>query len=214
MYLIYPLIEASEKLDLKSATDMHDRLRREVFPQFAIALMHGRLSGEEKEAILANFKAGKYQILVSTTVIEVGIDVPNATLMVIEHPERLGLSQLHQLRGRVGRGRASSQCLLVAGTPMIGARLRVMEQTDDGFQIAEEDLKIRGPGEFLGTRQHGLPGFRVGHIVRDSAILSLARKEALQLLDADPTLSSESNRQIREMVESRWSRKIERLLGG
>ena len=212
-YVIYPLVENSEKLELKSATEMHDRLRREVFPEFSVGLLHGRLKPEEKDQVLTDFKAKKYNLLVSTTVIEVGIDVANATLMVIEHPERLGLSQLHQLRGRVGRGSQASQCLLVAGKG-ISERLRVMEMTEDGFVIAEEDLKIRGPGEFLGTRQSGLPGFRVGHILRDADLLSLAREEAQAVLAKDPDLKLPEHAEIRKMVESRWREKIERLMGG
>ncbi len=213
VYVIYPLVEASEKLDLKSATEMHQRLSKEIFPEFAVALLHGRMKGEEKDRILIDFKAAKYQILISTTVIEVGIDVPNATLMVIEHPERLGLSQLHQLRGRVGRGKLESECLLVADK-FVTPRLRVMTQTEDGFVIAEEDLKIRGPGEFLGTRQSGMPGFRAGHILRDADLLVRAREEAIKLLEEDPKLSSPENAGIRAMVESRWKEKIERLRGG
>lgn len=212
-YIIYPLIEPSEKLELKSATEMYDHLRLEVFPQFRLSLLHGRMKTEEKEKTLAEFKEGKSQILVSTTVIEVGIDVANATLMVIEHPERLGLSQLHQLRGRVGRGHRSSECILVAET-FVTDRLRVIEKTDDGFEIAEEDLKIRGPGEFLGTRQHGLPGFRVGHILRDASLLSVARQEAMAILTKDPELILPEHAGIRVMVESRWREKIERLRGG
>ncbi len=213
VYIIYPLVEASEKLELKNATEQHDKLRKEVFPEFSIALLHGRMKADEKDRILSEFKEGKYQILVSTTVIEVGIDVANATLMVIEHPERLGLSQLHQLRGRVGRGAAASRCLLVAEN-YVGQRLRVMEQTEDGFVIAEEDLKIRGPGEFLGTRQSGLPGFRVGHILRDADLLTKAREEAELILEKDPDLSAPQHASIRAMVESRWRDKIERLRGG
>lgn len=213
VYVIYPLVENSEKLELKSATEMHARLSKEVFPQLSIALLHGRMKADEKDQILSDFKSKKYQILVSTTVIEVGIDVPNATLMVIEHPERLGLSQLHQLRGRVGRGSQASECLLVAET-YVGERLRVMEKTEDGFVIAEEDLKIRGPGEFLGTRQSGLPGFRVGHILRDAELLGVAREEAQKLLEEDPELRRPEHAGIRLMVESRWKEKIERLTGG
>jgi ATP-dependent DNA helicase RecG len=213
VYIIYPLVDVSEKLDLKSATEMYAHLSKEIFPELSVALVHGRMKGEEKDRILADYKAKKYQILISTTVIEVGIDVPNATLMVIEHPERLGLSQLHQLRGRVGRGSASSECWLVAEN-FVGPRLRVMESTEDGFEIAEEDLKIRGPGEFLGTRQSGLPGFRVGHILRDAELLTIARREAERLLEIDPKLDLEAHRGIRHMVESRWKDKIERLLGG
>lgn len=213
VYVIYPLVEDSEKLELKSATQMHALLCKEIFPQFQVALLHGRMKAEEKETILNDFKNRKYHILVSTTVIEVGIDVPNATLMVIEHPERLGLSQLHQLRGRVGRGSQASECLLVAET-YVGERLKVMEKTEDGFEIAEEDLKIRGPGEFLGTRQSGLPGFRVGHLLRDAEWLSIAREEAQKMLQEDPELSKAEHSPIRAMVESRWKEKIERLMGG
>lgn len=213
VYLIYPLVEQSEKLELKSATEMYNQLSREIFPDLPIALLHGRMKAEEKDRVLIDFKAGKQSILISTTVIEVGIDVPNATLMVIEHPERLGLSQLHQLRGRVGRGGLQSECILVADQ-YVGPRLKIMEATDDGFVIAEEDLKLRGPGEFLGTRQSGLPGFRVGHILRDSSLLSLAREEALKLLEIDPEMKSPSHAGIRAMVESRWKDKIDRLRGG
>lgn len=211
-YIIYPLVENSEKLELKSATEMHARLSREVFPGVPIGLLHGRLKSEEKDQLLAEFREGKWKLLVSTTVIEVGIDVANATLMVIEHAERLGLSQLHQLRGRVGRGTKPSECLLLSDTN--SPRLRVMEQTEDGFEIAEEDLKIRGPGEFLGTRQSGLPGFRVGHIVRDAELLQTAREEAEALLARDPNLDDPENAAVRAMVESRWREKLERLRGG
>lgn len=212
-YVIYPLVEASEKLELKSATEMYEKLAKEVFPEFRVALLHGRLSSEEKDNILKKFKEHAYDLLVSTTVIEVGIDVANATLMVIEHPERLGLSQLHQLRGRVGRGSLASECLLVAEhrtTP----RLRVMVDTDDGFVIAEEDLKLRGPGEFLGTRQHGLPGFRVGNILRDLDLLVVARKEAQRILDIDPTLSLGEHQAIARLIEGRWGEKLARLRSG
>jgi ATP-dependent DNA helicase RecG len=213
VYLIYPLVEASEKLDLKSATEMYEKLRQEVFPDVPIALLHGKMKSDEKDRILDEFKQGKHRCLVATTVVEVGIDVPNATLMVIEHPERLGLSQLHQLRGRVGRGEESSECVLVV-EDKVSARLRIFVETEDGFAIAEEDLKLRGPGEFLGTRQSGLPGFRAGHIVHDAALVCLARDEAVAILDRDPKLQDPAHQRIREMVESRWKEKIERLRGG
>ena len=200
-------------MELKSATEMYEKLRKEIFPTLKLALLHGRMKGQEKEDILKAFKNREFDILVSTTVIEVGIDVPNSTLMVIEHPERLGLSQLHQLRGRVGRGDKQSTCLLVVDKFVL-PRLRVMETSDDGFVIAEEDLKFRGPGEFLGTRQSGLPGFRVGHILRDASLLELARSEAEAILLKDPTLDLKENSGIRKMVETRWKQKIERLRGG
>lgn len=212
-YIVYPLVEDSDKLELKSATQMHESLSRDVFPQFSVALLHGRMKPEEKDQILSDFKAGKHQLLVSTTVIEVGIDVANATLMIIEHPERLGLSQLHQLRGRVGRGSLKSECVLLVEN-QVPQRLRIMEQTEDGFEIAEEDLKFRGPGQFLGTVQSGLPGFRVGHLYHDAKLLVAAREEASRLLEQDPGLDLPENRSIRAMVESRWKEKIDRLKSG
>jgi ATP-dependent DNA helicase RecG len=214
VFIIYPLVDVSEKLvDLKSATEMHQKLQKEIFPEFKIALLHGKLKSEEKDKILSDFRDKKYQILVSTTVIEVGIDIPNATLMVVEHPERLGLSQLHQLRGRVGRGALQSDCVLLAEKSKT-ERLRVMEKTDDGFEIAEADLKIRGPGEFLGLRQSGLPGFRIGEVIRDAELLSWAREEANRILESDPELKLPEYAAISKMVESRWKQKIERLRGG
>ncbi len=212
-YIVYPLVEDSDKLELKSATQMHESLSRDVFPQFSVALLHGRMKPEEKDQILSDFKAGKHQLLVSTTVIEVGIDVANATLMIIEHPERLGLSQLHQLRGRVGRGSLKSECVLLVEN-QVPQRLRIMEQTEDGFAIAEEDLKFRGPGQFLGTVQSGLPGFRVGHLYHDASLLVAAREEASRLLLEDPGLDLPENARIRAMVESRWKEKIDRLKAG
>jgi ATP-dependent DNA helicase RecG len=171
------------------------------------------MKSEDKETILSRFKEKEFNILISTTVIEVGIDVPNATLMVIEHPERLGLSQLHQLRGRVGRGTEESECILLADA-YITERLRIMTKTEDGFVIAEEDLRIRGPGEFLGTRQSGLPGFRVGNLLRDADLLQRAKTEADKLLKEDPCLKKQEHAIIRQLVESRWKQKIERLRGG
>ena len=213
VYIIYPLVEASEKLELKSATEMFERLSNEIFPEVPCALLHGRMKPEEKDQILRDFKRGAQRILVATTVIEVGIDVPNATLMVIEHAERLGLSQLHQLRGRVGRGTEESECLLVSGN-FINPRLRIMTKTEDGFIIAEEDLKIRGPGEFLGTRQSGLPGFRVGHPLRDFDLLEKARDESERILSDDPKLKKAPHQKIRELVHSRWKDKLDRLSNG
>lgn len=213
VYVIYPLIEESEKLELKSATQMFEKLQKEIFPEFKLRLLHGRMKPSEKSEILAAFHRNEFPLLVSTTVIEVGIDVPNATLMIIEHPERLGLSQMHQLRGRVGRGKLSSECILVASGP-VTERLRVMERTDNGFEIADEDLRIRGPGQFLGTQQHGLPGFRVGHIVRDASLLEIARQEAEGLLKEDPNLEASENLKIKKLVEGFWGNKIERLNRG
>lgn len=208
-YIIYPLVEESETLDLLNAKEMAEHLQKEVFPDYVVGLLHGRLKGADKEAVMSRFKRGEVQVLVSTTVVEVGVDVPNATVMVIEHAERFGLSQLHQLRGRVGRGERESMCFLIARLARdsdAGQRLRVMEETTDGFRIAEEDLKIRGPGEFLGTRQSGLPELRTANIVRDIAILTAAREEAFRLIEEDPDLSLPTHRALREIVEDRWAR--------
>src|SRR4029079_2965967 len=181
VYVVYPLVEESEKMDLKDASRRYEYLRDKVFPKFSIGLVHGKMKSADKEEIMRRFVSGEIQILVSTTVIEVGVDVPNASVMVVEHAERFGLSQLHQLRGRVGRGAEKSYCLLLAAdkkTAVAIERLGIMEQTNDGFLIAEKDLEIRGAGELLGTKQSGLPEFRVANLVRDQLILEGARKEA------------------------------------
>jgi ATP-dependent DNA helicase RecG len=212
VFIIYPLVEETEKSDLKAASQMAEHLELDVFPDLRIGLLHGRMSPEEKEAVMASFKARELDILVSTTVIEVGIDVPNATLMVIEHAERFGLSQLHQLRGRVGRGSAQSRCILLTPGRLSEdgeKRLRVMESTSDGFRIAEADLEIRGPGDFLGTRQSGLPDFRVASILRDGSILEQARQAAFGLLESDPELSTAGHGSLREELLRRWGQRLE-----
>src|SRR3989441_7555675 len=210
-YVVYPLVEESEAIDLKAATDMARHLQEQVFPDLTVGLLHGRLGLEEKDAIMRRFKAGEIHILVSTTVIEVGIDVPNAALMLIEHAERFGLSQLHQLRGRVGRGPWKSYCiLLTAGKPTEDAerRIEAMTQTNDGFRIAETDLSLRGPGEFFGTRQSGLPQFRVADLLRDAAILEDARIEAQGIIATDPELKDDAHRGLREGLLQRWRGKL------
>jgi ATP-dependent DNA helicase RecG len=187
VYVVYPLIEESEKLDLKAATLMFEELRGKVFPDFRIGLLHGKMKSHEKDETMQSFVRGETQILVSTTVIEVGVDVPNASLMIIEHAERFGLSQLHQLRGRVGRGAEQSFCVLLTNdkqTAVAKERLGIMEETSDGFRIAEKDLEIRGQGEILGTRQSGVPAFRIGNIIRDLEILEEARDDAEHCLGA------------------------------
>ncbi|OGR24710.1 MAG: ATP-dependent DNA helicase RecG, partial [Desulfuromonadales bacterium GWD2_54_10] len=211
-YVIYPLVEETEKSDLKAATQMAEHLEKDIFPELRIGLLHGRMSPEDKEAIMGSFKACELDILVATTVIEVGIDVPNATVMVIEHAERFGLSQLHQLRGRVGRGVAKSRCILLTPGRLSEdgeKRLKVMESTNDGFRIAEADLEIRGPGDFLGTRQSGMPDFRVANILRDASILEQARQTAFDLLEHDPELSSPDNANLREELLRRWGQRLE-----
>jgi ATP-dependent DNA helicase RecG len=186
-YIIYPLVEESEKVDLKSATEMADHLQAEIFPGRRVALLHGRMKQDAKDQVMQAFMSGSVQILVSTTVVEVGVDVANASVMVVEHAERFGLSQLHQLRGRIGRGEWDSHCILLYQAPWSDdarERLRTMASTNDGFEIAERDLELRGPGDFFGTRQSGLPRLRTGDLVRDRDIMEEAHREARRLVDS------------------------------
>jgi ATP-dependent DNA helicase RecG len=199
-YVVYPLVEESEKVDLKAATEMADTLAQEVFPEYRVALLHGRMKQDAKDRVMRSFAAGEIQVLVSTTVIEVGIDVSNASVMVIEHAERFGLSQLHQLRGRVGRGAHQSHCVLLYQYPISKqgkARLAALAGTNDGFEIAQRDLELRGPGDFFGTRQAGLPTLRTGDLLRDHALMEEARAEAVRYLGSDitPPLDIEALRQ-------------------
>ena len=209
VYIVYPLIEESEKLDLKSAIDGAEAMKKK-YPENSIALVHGRMKHDEREEVMARFKAGEIEILVATTVIEVGIDVPNASLMLIVHAERFGLAQLHQLRGRIGRGSYDSFCLLMAYPPFSDdgkSRLKAMESTGDGFRIAEEDLAIRGPGDFFGTRQSGLPDLRIANIVRDIKVLEQARNEAFTLAEAEPEL--ENHPALKETLHKKWMGRLE-----
>jgi ATP-dependent DNA helicase RecG len=207
VFVVYPLVEESEKIELAAATEMYDTLRKRVFREAEVGLVHGRMKPEEKDEMMSSFKAGKIDILVSTTVVEVGVDVPNATVMVIEHAERFGLAQLHQLRGRVGRGEHRSYCILMVGS---GAsedareRIRVLSETNDGFVIAEKDLELRGPGEFLGVRQHGLPRFAVADLSHDTRQLVAARDDAFELVDSDPEMSSTEGVRIKETIQRRF----------
>src|SRR6202790_4623335 len=206
-YVVYPVIEES-KLELKAAIEEFERLSREVFPKLKLGLLHGRLSSEEKETVMQQFRKNEVQILVATTVVEVGVDVPNATVMVIEHAERFGLSQLHQLRGRIGRGAAKSHCILVGPVHMTAearVRLETMVRTSNGFEIAETDLLLRGPGEFFGTRQSGDMGFHVANPLRDREFLELARREAFALAD-DPAQSAALQRLLRGLAPE-WQRR-------
>jgi ATP-dependent DNA helicase RecG len=201
-YIIYPLVEESEKVDLKSATEMADHLQSEVFPAYRVALLHGRMKQDAKDRVMQAFASGQIHILVSTTVVEVGVDVPNASVMVVEHAERFGLSQLHQLRGRVGRGAWESHCVLLYQAPWTDdarERLKAMAATTDGFAIAERDLELRGPGDFFGTRQSGLPRLRTGDLVRDREIMEEAHREARQLAE-EPELPPV----VLRFVQDRW----------
>ncbi|EAW36635.1 ATP-dependent DNA helicase RecG [Lyngbya sp. PCC 8106] len=210
VYVVLPLVEESEKLDVRSAVEEHQKLQTKIFPEFQIGLLHGRLSSAEKDEAISQFRDQKTQILVSTTVVEVGVDVPNATVMLIENAERFGLSQLHQLRGRVGRGEHKSFCLLMAGssTPEAKERLQVLEQSQDGFFIAEMDMQLRGPGQVLGTRQSGLPDFVLASLVEDREVLELARDAAQKVIEKDDTLNRWP------LMKQELNRRFERMLGG
>jgi ATP-dependent DNA helicase RecG len=203
------VIEESETQAMKAAQKEYEHLSREVFPDTPVGLMHGRLGADEKESVMQRFKEGQIKILVSTTVIEVGVDVPNATVMVVEHAERFGLAQLHQLRGRVGRGAAKSYCILMTGprvSPLGEERLNAMVRTQDGFELAELDLNLRGPGEFFGTRQAGLPDFRVANLLRDRQLLELAKIEAARFATA-PGLDKARGPEVTEAERARvWAR--------
>lgn len=199
-YIVYPLVEESEKIDLKNAVSEYEKLQ-EQFPDYKFGLLHGKMKPDEKDAVMTSFRNQEIQVLVSTTVIEVGVDVPNANIMIIEHAERFGLSQLHQLRGRVGRGEHKSFCILIMGYAVSEEgkeRTAMMEKTTDGFKIAEFDLEMRGPGEFMGTRQSGLAGFKMANLVRDMALLQQARSAAFEILKKDPQLKLQDHAPLRE----------------
>ncbi len=199
-YIVYPLVEESEKIDLKNAVSEYEKLQ-EQFPDYKFGLLHGKMKPDEKDAVMTSFRNQEIQVLVSTTVIEVGVDVPNANIMIIEHAERFGLSQLHQLRGRVGRGEHKSFCILIMGYAVSEEgkeRTAMMEKTTDGFKIAEFDLEMRGPGEFMGTRQSGLTGFKMANLVRDMALLQQARSAAFEILKKDPQLKLQDHAPLRE----------------
>ena len=205
-YVIYPLVEGSEKVDLKSATEMADHLQAEVFPSYRVALLHGRMKVDAKDRIMHAFAAGQIHVLVSTTVVEVGVDVPNASVMLVEHAERFGLSQLHQLRGRVGRGPWESYCVLLYQSPWTDdarERLKALASTSDGFAIAERDLELRGPGDFFGTRQSGLPTLRTGDLVRDRDIMEEAHREARRIV-AEGALTGD----LLQFVQQRWQQQF------
>jgi ATP-dependent DNA helicase RecG len=206
-YVVYPVIEESETQAMKAAQKMYQHLSQEVFPDIPVGLMHGRLGGDEKEAVMQRFKEGLIKILVSTTVIEVGMDVSNASVMVVEQAERFGLAQLHQLRGRVGRGAAQSYCILVTEKMNDAARERIRTLVDstDGFYISEMDLKLRGPGEFFGTKQSGLPSLRVANILRDGEILEVARREAVDFI-ARPPSPDDLHRAV-AYIRDHWQRR-------
>src|SRR5262249_56617307 len=206
------LVEESEKIDVKAATEMHDTLAHDVFPQYRTGLLHGRMKADGKDRVMRAFVAGEIQILVSTTVVEVGVDVANASVMVVEHAERFGLSQLHQLRGRVGRAAHQSYCFLLYQSPLSDEgreRLKAMTESADGFEIAERDLQLRGPGDFFGTRQAGMPTFRLVDLVRDRQLLDVAHREASRWFDATKPSPS-----VIDRIVTHWSQRFGLIEGG
>jgi ATP-dependent DNA helicase RecG len=204
-YIICPLVEESDTIEAKAAVEEHERLQKSIFPDLRLGLMHGRLKSQEKEDVMRAFAGGELDILVSTSVVEVGVDVPNATVMLIEGAERFGLSQLHQFRGRVGRGEHASYCILLAEakTDVSEERLRAIEETQDGFELAERDLEMRGPGDFFGTRQSGLPELKLASL-GDTRLLELARREARTIFAEDPSLSHPDHRLLARQVDEFW----------
>lgn len=214
-YFVCPLVEESDKVDLVDAERLHQHLSKKVFPEFPCQLIHGRMANASKDEIMRSFKAGEIKVLISTTVIEVGVDVANATVMVVEHAERFGLAQLHQLRGRVGRGADQAFCYLIEHQPlssMARERLATMSRTNDGFAIAEKDLELRGPGEMFGHEQSGMPQFRFANLVRDQIVLRQAREDAFEIVRSDPDLTKDEHALIKKMYQAKYSQKEELIL--
>jgi ATP-dependent DNA helicase RecG len=209
--VVYPLVEETEKSDLAAAVEMHANLSEKIFPKLKVGLIHGRMKKDEKDGVMDAYAQNEIHILISTTVIEVGIDIPNATVMLIEHADRFGLTQLHQLRGRVGRGSEKSYCILVRRnfTDNSKKRLRIMESTNDGFVISDEDLKIRGPGEFFGIRQSGFLKYKIADMVTDGPILRKARQAAFELVKVDPNLNQPAHEHIRTRFMADYQDKLE-----
>jgi len=207
LYVVYPLIEESEKLEAKAAATEYDRWRERLHPYFC-ELLHGRIPGPEKQEIMERFRRGETKVLISTTVIEVGVDVPNATVMLVENAERFGLAQLHQLRGRIGRGEHKSYCILLTSEPSseAAAKLAVLEKTSDGFEVAEADWELRGPGDLLGTAQSGLPALKIGNLRRDAELMRRARRAAMSIFAADPKLESAQNQRFRQLIVEKQGR--------
>ena len=208
-YVVFPLVEASEKSDLKAATEGYDVLRTGPLSGLRLGLIHGQMKRDKKEGVMSDFKSGEIDVLISTTVVEVGVDVPNASILVVEHAERFGLPQLHQLRGRVGRGALAATCILIADPPGgvlsddARARLDAMVRTDNGFEVAEIDLELRGPGDLFGTRQSGSPELSIAHPVRDGGLLLEARRVAGRIVEADPDLNAGEHVLLRKMLSLR-----------
>lgn len=210
-YIVCPLVEENEEIDAKSVIELFEKYKEQVFNEFKVEYIHGKLKQKEKDKIMEDFKNGKIDILISTTVIEVGVNVPNASVMVIQNAERFGLATLHQLRGRVGRGEYKSYCILKyqGKSDNVRERMKVMQETNDGFIISEKDLELRGSGEFFGTRQHGIPEFKVANLFEDMSILKKVQSLAIKILQDDPNLEKVENRMLREEISKKFDGKIE-----
>lgn len=205
-----PLIEENEEMNVKSVIELTEKYKKQIFPNYRVECLYGKMKQKEKDHIMEEFKNGKIHLLVSTTVIEVGVNVPNASIMVIENAERFGLAQLHQLRGRVGRGEYKSYCILKyeGNSEIIRQRMKVMTNTNDGFKIAEKDLELRGTGDFFGTKQHGIPDFKIANLFEDMDILKLAQKVAIQVMEEDSKLEQEKNILLKQMVKEKIGNQI------
>ena len=210
-YFVCPLVEENEEMDLKSVAELTQKLKTEIFPNYNVEYLHGKMKTKEKDEIMLNFKNGDIDILVSTTVIEVGVDVPNSNIMVIENAERFGLAQLHQLRGRVGRGEYKSYCILKydSKSDVVRQRMKTMQETNDGFVIAEKDLELRGSGEFFGTRQHGLPELKIANLFEDMPTLKMVQSLAIKIEQEDPKLELEKNKPLKVLVSKKFTDRIE-----
>ena len=210
-YIVCPLVEENEELDLKSVEKLYETYKQEIFPQYKVEYIHGKMKQKDKDRIMEKFKKGDIDILISTTVIEVGVDVPNANIMVIENAERFGLAQLHQLRGRVGRGEYQSYCILKyeGKGDTVKQRMKVMCDTNDGFIISEKDLELRGSGDFFGTMQHGLPEFKIANLFEDMQILKSVQSLAMKILNDDPNLEKEENKLLRDLIKDKFMKRIE-----
>ena len=210
-YIVCPLVEENEELDLKSVEKLYETYKMEIFPQYRVEYIHGKMKQKDKDSIMERFKKGDIDILISTTVIEVGVDVPNANIMVIENAERFGLAQLHQLRGRVGRGEYQSYCILKyeGKGETVRKRMKVMCETNDGFIISEKDLELRGSGDFFGTMQHGLPEFKIANLFEDMPILKSVQSLAMKIINEDPRLEKQENRLLKDLIKDKFMKRIE-----
>ncbi len=210
-YIVCPLVEENEELDLKSVEKLYETYKTEIFPQYRVEYIHGKMKQKDKDSIMERFKKGDIDILISTTVIEVGVDVPNANIMVIENAERFGLAQLHQLRGRVGRGEYQSYCILKyeGKGETVRKRMKVMCETNDGFIISEKDLELRGSGDFFGTMQHGLPEFKIANLFEDMPILKSVQSLAMKIINEDPRLEKQENRLLKDLIKDKFMKRIE-----